>query len=250
MYFNYYVLKTNHKNYYIMCGIFALIGNKQTEINSDTRNYYLELSKRIRHRGPDWNGIYIDEDNKVIICHERLSIVGVENGSQPLINNSDNNELVLSVNGEIYNYNELYKSVLLEKHIPDTKSDCESIIHLYKEFGAQSTDFVKMLDGIFSFILYDKNNECIIIARDPIGIIPLYIGYTKNNELMVASEMKCLLDCVKIESFPPGYYLRLSNSQDINGEQILEFIKDSSSITYKKNEVIDIGKYYFPNYFP
>ena len=78
-----------------MCGIFALIGNQETNINSDTRNYYLELSKRIRHRGPDWNGIYIDEENKVIIAHERLSIVGVENGSQPLVNTQYNNELSL-----------------------------------------------------------------------------------------------------------------------------------------------------------
>ena len=231
-----------------MCGIFALIGNQETNINSDTRNYYLELSKKIRHRGPDWNGIYIDEENKVIIAHERLSIVGVENGSQPLVNNRDNNELVLSVNGEIYNYNDLYKSVLLEKHIPDTKSDCESIIYLYKEFGEQSTDFVKMLDGIFSFVLYDKNYETVIIARDPIGIIPLYIGYTENNELMVASEMKCLLDCVKIISFPPGFYLRVSTSQGINGKQILDFIKDTPTLQYKKNEVIEVSKYYNPNY--
>lgn len=182
-----------------MCGICAFVGNKLSDIN-DKRKHFLELSKRIRHRGPDWNGIYIDETNNVVICHERLSIVGVEHGSQPII---DNDEYILSVNGEIYNYKQLYDTVLHNKYKPQTHSDCEIIIHLYKEYGPNC---VKMLDGIFSFVLFDKVNKKILVARDPIGVIPLYYGITPNNDLMFASEMKCLIDdCDKIDIFPPSY---------------------------------------------
>ena len=197
-----------------MCGICGFVGNKSySDEHEITRKRFLELSKRIRHRGPDWNGIYMDNENNVIICHERLSIVGVDHGSQPII---DNDEYILSVNGEIYNHEALYKTVLHNKYVPNTKSDCEVIIHLYKEFGANC---VKMLDGIFGFVLYDKVNQKILVARDPIGIIPLYYGYVDSSiseGIMFASEMKCLIDeCDDIQLFPPGHYLELNNKQDI-----------------------------------
>jgi len=207
-----------------MCGICAFVGNKSySDEQETTRKRFLELSKRIRHRGPDWNGIYIDNKKNVIICHERLSIVGVDHGSQPII---DNNEYILSVNGEIYNYESLYKTVLHNKYVPSTKSDCEVIIHLYKEFGA---DCVKMLDGIFGFILYDKVNQKILVARDPIGIIPLYYGCVDSSisdGFMFASEMKCLTDeCDDIQLFPPGHYLELVKTQESIRSNQLKFIK-------------------------
>ena len=205
-----------------MCGIFGVVGDSENLPSnySHLRKRYLELSKRVRHRGPDWNGIYIDESNNVFICHERLSIVGVEHGSQPIIDtDTDTDNYILSVNGEIYNHKELYSNVLHNKYIPKTKSDCEIIIHLYKEFGA---DCVKMLDGIFGFMLYDKLNKKMLISRDPIGVIPLYYGYTSDKKFMIASEMKVLIDdCVDINLFPPGHYVLL----DIDSKDDLSFTK-------------------------
>ena len=207
-----------------MCGICGFVGNRSSAVLQDEssisekRKRILELSKRIRHRGPDWNGIYTDKESNIIIAHERLSIVGVDHGSQPIV---DNDEYILSVNGEIYNYQELYKTVLHNKYIPSTKSDCEVIIHLYKEFGP---DCVKMLDGIFSFILYDKLNKKVMVARDPIGIIPLYYGHTEDNDIMVASEMKCLIDdCKTIDLFPPSHYLLVEVETSLT--HILGFVK-------------------------
>ena len=194
-----------------MCGIFGCLCTKE---NFKEREYYIGLSKRIRHRGPDWSGIYYDQNRNIAICHERLSIVGVDSGSQPIFNKDLN--IVLSVNGEIYNYQELYNTVLHNKYIPNTHSDCEVIIYLYKEFGP---NFVKMLDGIFSFVLYDLNSNVMMIARDPIGIIPLYEGTNKNN-YYVSSEMKVIQDdCDKDEliSFEPGTYkiIRYDDKQNL-----------------------------------
>ena len=155
-----------------MCGITAFIASKSSGDISSKRKYFLELSKKIRHRGPDWNGIYMD--NKVIITHERLSIVGIDHGSQPI----ENNKMVLSVNGEIYNYKTLYNDVLHNKYVPTTQSDCEIIINLYQEFGVEC---IKMLDGVFSFVLYDDINGKILVGRDPIGVNPLYYGITPNK---------------------------------------------------------------------
>ena len=205
-----------------MCGILGFLGNTIEDSVLD-REHFLELSKRLRHRGPDWNGIYTDNTSKVVIAHERLSIVGVSHGSQPII---DNDEFILSVNGEIYNYMELYKTVLHNKYIPNTKSDCEVIIHLYKEFGANC---VKMLDGIFGFILYDKINAKLLVSRDSVGIIPLYYGFLSNNRgTMIASEMKSLIDdCEDIQLFPPGHYLEIDKVGKIknNLKENYNFIK-------------------------
>ena len=149
-----------------MCGIFGCFCNGNQLLKD--RSHYINLSKRIRHRGPDWSGIYYNQDKNVVITHERLSIVGVNSGSQPIYNKELN--IILSVNGEIYNYKDLYSTVLHNKYIPQTESDCEVIIYLYKEFG---NAFIKMLDGIFSFVLYDCSNDRVILGRDPrIGIIP------------------------------------------------------------------------------
>lgn len=193
-----------------MCGIIAVIAT-----SDDKRAHYLELSKKIRHRGPDWNGSYYK--NGIFIGHERLSIVSPETGSQPIINEDES--LILSVNGEIYNYKELYNYVLHNKYTSSTKSDCEVILPLYKEYGEQ---FIKMLDGIFSFVLYDKKNEKIIVARDPIGVIPLYYGITNEKQLMFASEMKCLIeDCVHIGVFSPGKFVKINSNFIANNDDYL-----------------------------
>tara|TARA_Y100000590_G_scaffold470766_1_gene669751 strand:- start:32803 stop:34470 length:1668 start_codon:yes stop_codon:yes gene_type:complete len=213
-----------------MCGIIAIVDIKNDSDTNTKRSHYLELSKKIRHRGPDWNGSYYDLENRIFIGHERLSIVSPETGSQPLM--SDDESIILSVNGEIYNYKELYKYILHGKYNLNTKSDCEVIIPLYKEYGEQC---VKMLDGIFSFVLYDKINQKIVVARDPIGIIPLYYGITKNKELMFASEMKCLIeDCYSIGIFPPGRNINISTK-----------IKDSFD-TESSNNIFELNKYYNP----
>ena len=214
-----------------MCGILGFFGNESTSCEGFDRKHFVELSRRIRHRGPDWSGVWQHEESKVTICHERLSIVGVDSGSQPI----DNKELgiVLSVNGEIYNYKELYDVVLYNKYTPQTKSDCEVIIYLYREFGAEC---VKMLDGIFGFILYDYHNGTVLIARDPIGIIPLYYGLSDRNELYVCSEMKSIHDqCGVFEDsqglniFPPAsyYHTEINSVNSISPNQFCEYFTKS-----------------------
>lgn len=189
-----------------MCGILAFF-NSLDKSEFMTRNKFLDLLKRIRHRGPDWNGVYEIKD-RVLIGHERLSIVGVDKGSQPLIYKN----IVLSVNGEIYNHKELFKTSLNNKYENNSGSDCEVILYLYKEYGAEC---VSMLDGIFSFILFDSENQKVLIARDPIGVIPLYYGHSDINGLGVASELKCLYDvCDKVEVFDPGTYIEFNLVKD------------------------------------
>ena len=208
-----------------MCGIFAFFGNQSTGDISEQRNKFIELSKRIRHRGPDWSGIWLDVVNKAAICHERLSIVGVSSGSQPIHN--EELGIVLSVNGEIYNYKSLYKDVLYNKYTPQTESDCEVIIYLYKEYGAQC---VKMLDGIFGFVLFDTVNKTVLVARDPIGIIPLYYGVTESNEIYFSSELKSIHDqCSEkpkgVDVFPPSNYY-MSGLEDVgivNSDKFTEY---------------------------
>ena len=181
-----------------MCGIVCAFDLKQPA--DALRPQLLEMSRVVRHRGPDWSGIYADE--KVIMAHERLAIVDPASGKQPLL--SPDGSLILAANGEIYNHRELRKQ-FEGKYAFRTESDCEVILALYQEKG---TDFLDELNGIFGFALYDSNTDTYLIARDHMGIIPLYIGWDKHGTFYVASELKALEGtCTKIELFPPGHYM-------------------------------------------
>ena len=181
-----------------MCGIIGVFDLKQP--SEELRPGILVMSKKVRHRGPDWSGIYCCE--KAILAHERLAIVDPVSGAQPL--KSEDGNLILSVNGEIYNHVELRKNLKQDYHFL-TKSDCEVILALYREKGI---DFINDLNGIFAFALYDKLNDTYLIARDHIGIVPLYKGWDKHGNFYVSSELKALEGvCPRLEVFPPGHYL-------------------------------------------
>ena len=180
-----------------MCGIVCAFDLKQD--SESLRPQILEMSKKIRHRGPDWSGIY-STDN-AIMGHERLAIVDPSSGKQPLLNEEET--LVLAANGEIYNHLELRKQ-FKGKYNFRTDSDCEIILALYQEKGV---DFIDDLNGIFAFAIYDNKKDEYFIARDHMGIIPLYMGWDINGTFYVASELKALEGiCSKIELFPPGHY--------------------------------------------
>ena len=180
-----------------MCGIVAVFEAKKC--SEELRKNVLSMSKKVRHRGPDWSGIYCDDN--AILAHERLAIVDPISGGQPLI--SEDGNLILAVNGEIYNH-EPYRKALADNYAFQTKSDSEVILALYNEKGV---DFLEDLNGIFAFALYDKLNDCYLIARDHMGIVPLYHGWDKEGRYYVASELKSLEGvCNKIEIFPPGHY--------------------------------------------
>src|SRR6185436_6621531 len=180
-----------------MCGIIGVFDLKNT--SQTLRPQVLEMSKKIRHRGPDWSGIY--SDSKVIFAHERLAIVDPQSGGQPLY--SKDKKLVLAVNGEIYNHLELRKNCGDYEFL--TNSDCEVILALYRQKGA---GFLEDLNGIFAFALYDTERDCYLIARDHMGIIPLYMGWDQHGNFYVASELKALEGvCNRIKEFPPGHYL-------------------------------------------
>ena len=181
-----------------MCGIVCAFDLKEkTEV---LRPQLLEMSKKIRHRGPDWSGIFSNE--KAILAHERLAIVDPSSGKQPLV--SEDKKLILAANGEIYNHRELRKQFEGVYNF-QTASDCEVILALYKEKGET---FLDELNGIFGFALYDVEKDTYFIARDHMGIIPLYIGWDENGTFYVASELKALEGiCTKIELFPPGHYV-------------------------------------------
>lgn len=187
-----------------MCSIFAIL-----DIHSDVtalRQVALEMSKLLRHRGPDWSGIY--SSDKAILAHERLAIVDIDNGAQPLI--SQDGSLILAVNGEIYNHKEL-KAELGDKYQYQTHSDCEVILALYQEYGV---DFLDKLNGIFAFVLYDKTKDSYLIGRDHMGIIPLYTGRDVDGQFYVASEMKALMPvCKTVDTFTPGHYLSSDSSE-------------------------------------
>ena len=174
-------------------------------LKEELRAQVLEMSKRIRHRGPDWSGVYTG--NNAILSHERLSIVDPLSGKQPLV--SDDEKIILAANGEIYNHKEI-RAKLAETYKFRTGSDCEVIIPLYKKYR-ESGDFTKMIEelsGIFAFALYDSENDTYLIARDEIGVIPLYQGWDKDDRYYVASELKALEgECVTLEEFPNGSYL-------------------------------------------
>lgn len=180
-----------------MCGIVSIF-NIQEQI-PELRQKALRMSQKIRHRGPDWSGIYTG--GSAILCHERLSIVDPESGKQPLF--SSDKKQVLAVNGEIYNHQDIRRRYA-GKYQFQTGSDCEVILALYRDKGI---DFLEDLSGIFAFALYDAERDEFLIARDPIGVIPLYIGYDDDGKVYVASELKALEgQCDRYEPFLPGHY--------------------------------------------
>ena len=180
-----------------MCGIVSIFNIQ--EQTPELRQKALRMSQKIRHRGPDWSGIYTG--GSAILCHERLSIVDPESGKQPLF--SSDKKQVLAVNGEIYNHQDIRRRYA-GKYQFQTGSDCEVILALYRDKGI---DFLEELSGIFAFALYDAERDEFLIARDPIGVIPLYIGYDDDGKVYVASELKALEgQCDRYEPFLPGHY--------------------------------------------
>ncbi|CAM1370170.1 Asparagine synthetase B (glutamine-hydrolyzing) [Tenacibaculum sediminilitoris] len=206
-----------------MCGIVCAFDLK--EPSDKLRSQILEMTKKVRHRGPDWSGIYSDE--KAIMAHERLAIVDPTSGQQPLFSND--RRFVLAANGEIYNHKEMRKQ-LKEQHEFLTKSDCEVILALYKEKGVK---FLDDLNGIFGFAVYNCITDEYLIARDHMGIIPLYMGWDKHGTFYVASELKALEGyCNKIEVFPPGhYYTREDGLQKWYSRDWMEYeaVKDNQT---------------------
>lgn len=180
-----------------MCGIVCIFNIK--EQRPELRRKALDMSRKVRHRGPDWSGIYCGKS--AILAHERLSIVDPESGQQPLF--SPDRKQILAVNGEIYNHQELRKCWSAD-YAFSTNSDCEVILALYREMGI---GFLEQLSGIFAFALYDEEQDAFLIARDPIGVIPLYMGHDKDGLIYVASELKALEGyCDSYDIFPPGCY--------------------------------------------
>ncbi|MBW7935309.1 MAG: asparagine synthase B, partial [Gemmatimonadaceae bacterium] len=184
-----------------MCGILTILDLDPTRSDAAAlRRQALTQARTIRHRGPDWSGIF--SDDYAILAHERLSIVDVEHGAQPLIDARTG--AVLAVNGEIYNHQAL-RQTLTQPHDFQTRSDCEVILYLYEEQSPRA--FLNQMNGIFGFVLHDPRRRTYLIARDPIGVIPLYVGWDRHDHLYVASEMKALVGvCERIREVPPGHY--------------------------------------------
>ncbi|MGV2871394.1 asparagine synthase B [Colwellia sp. E150_009] len=217
-----------------MCSIFGILDIKT---GADAlRPKALECSRLLRHRGPDWSGIYNNEH--AILVHERLSIVDTEHGAQPLYN--ENKTHVLAVNGEIYNHKTLASELTVDYEF-QTASDCEVILPLYKEHGV---NFVDKLQGMFAFIIYDETNNSYLIARDHIGIIPLYTGYDADGNFYVASEMKALMPvCKTVSEFPPGHIFD-SNVGELQryykrNWQKYDAIKDNTTSKTKIREALE-----------
>ncbi len=189
-----------------MCSIFGILDIKTDA--ATLRPLALEMSKKLRHRGPDWSGIYASE--RAILAHERLSIVGLNSGAQPLY--SPNKKHILAVNGEIYNHKEI-RERYKDKYEFQTDSDCEVILALYQEMGS---DLLEELNGIFAFVLYDEEKDQYLVGRDHIGIIPLYQGYDEHGNYYVASEMKALVPvCKTLSEFPPGSYYGSADAEPV-----------------------------------
>ncbi|MFC6841484.1 asparagine synthase B [Xanthomonas theicola] len=183
-----------------MCSIFGIFGLQPGDDVQALRRQALECSQRQRHRGPDWSGVYVDDG--AILVHERLAIVDPAGGAQPLL--SADGQLALAVNGEIYNHREL-KAQLARPYAFQTGSDCEVINALYREDAPAA--LLDRLNGIFAFALWDKAAGRVLLARDPMGVCPLYWGHDAQGRLRVASEMKALADsCADVAQFPPGHY--------------------------------------------
>lgn len=208
-----------------MCSIFGILDIKSGA--EALRPVALEMSKKLRHRGPDWSGIYSSE--RAILAHERLAIVGVNSGAQPLV--SPNGKHILAVNGEIYNHKEI-RQRYKDKFEFQTDSDCEVILALYQEMGI---DFLEELNGIFAFVLYDEEKDQYLVGRDHIGIIPMYQGYDENGNYYIASEMKALVPvCKTISEFPPGCYYGSNDA-----EPVRYYSRDWNSYDAVKDNVSD-----------
>lgn len=184
-----------------MCGIVAILNDSRGRTDqADRRRIALAMAGKVRHRGPDWSGIHCDD--RAVLAHERLAIVDVEHGAQPLVDSGSG--CVLAVNGEIYNHVAL-REELKRPHDFRTASDCEVILYLHDELAPR--DFLNRLNGIFAFVLHDPQRQSWLIARDPIGVVPLYLGWDGADNLYAASEMKALAPhCERIVEFPPGHY--------------------------------------------
>jgi asparagine synthase (glutamine-hydrolysing) len=217
-----------------MCSIFGILDIKT---GADAlRPKALEYSRLLRHRGPDWSGIYSSEH--AILVHERLSIVDTEHGAQPLYNEDKKN--ILAVNGEIYNHKTLAANLNVDYQFK-TGSDCEVILPLYEEFGV---DFVDKLQGMFAFCLYNETDNSYLIARDHMGIIPLYTGYDDEGNFYVASEMKALMPiCKTVSEFPPGHIFdsRVGELQQYykRNWQKYSAIKDNTTSKTKIREALE-----------
>jgi asparagine synthase (glutamine-hydrolysing) len=211
-----------------MCGI---IGVFNVQGRSEAlRPTVLSMSKKVRHRGPDWSGIYCGQNS--LLAHERLAIVDPKSGQQPIFDKDQT--IVLSMNGEIYNHRSLRN--LTPNFEFQTELDSEIILALYKKEGAQ---FLDRLNGIFAFALYDIEQDCYLIARDHIGIIPLYMGWDSEGALYVASELKALEGiCERIEMFPPGHYLYSKEGMELQAW----YQPDWKSYESVKDEVSDIDR--------
>lgn len=181
-----------------MCGFVGVFDLKKDA--DSLRPQVLAMAKKVRHRGPDWSGIFLSD--RAILAHERLAIVDPQSGRQPLYSKDGN--LILAVNGEIYNHEEIRKQINSSYEFL-TQSDCEVILALYRKKGVK---FLEDLSGIFAFALYDRTADSYLIARDHIGVMPLYMGWDEFGNFYVASELKALEGtCKKIQEFPPGHYL-------------------------------------------
>mgnify|MGYP005986562323 CR=1 FL=1 len=211
-----------------MCSIFGIL-----DIKSDPtvlRSTALEMSKKLRHRGPDWSGIYANDN--AILAHERLSIVGLNSGAQPLY--SEDKKHILAVNGEIYNHKEI-RAKYADKFNFQTDSDCEVILALYQELGEE---LLEELNGIFAFVLYDEEKDKYLVGRDHIGIIPLYQGYDEHGNYYVASEMKALVPvCKTISEFPPGSYYSSDDAEPVRYYQRdwMEYAAVQGNLTSKED---------------
>jgi asparagine synthase (glutamine-hydrolysing) len=228
-----------------MCGIVCAFNLKDN--NDEIRSNVLKMSQKVRHRGPDWSGIYSSKN--AILAHERLAIVDPTSGKQPIL--SEDGLKVIAVNGEIYNHKKLKKTFTSSYNFR-TESDCEVILALYENKGV---DFLNDLNGIFAFALYDSSKDRYLIARDHMGIIPLYMGWDDKDIFYVSSELKSLEGvCSKIELFPPGHYL-LSDSSELikwynpdwvshdsvkNSETSIKAIHDSLSAAVKRQLMSDV----------